>query len=111
MNPAIEVVTQGAKASSNYGLEVVLAIACAGMLFFVIKWVLRNHQDSMKHNQERELALAAIINTTLKQQIEAINQMKEAFAAQNSWAREAVARMREEHEEHARWLREIAERH
>lgn len=111
MNPAIELVTQGAKASNNYGLEVILAISCAGMLFFVIKWVLRNHQDSMKHNQERELALANLINTTLKQQIETISQIKEALAAQNSWAREAVSRMREEHAEHARSLREIAERH
>ncbi len=101
MTPEVDVITQAAKASNSYGLEVVLAVATAAMLFFVIRWVIQ-------HNQERELALMHLINTTIVNQTAAINSIREYLAAQNQWAREAVKRMQEEHQRHERLLETIA---
>ena len=104
MTPEAKLISQAAKASSSYGLEVVLAVATATMLFFVIRWV-------MQHNQERELALTQLINTTIANQTTAINSISEHLATQNQWAREAVKRMQDEHQRHERLLEAIAHRH
>ncbi len=91
MNP-ITAVEQGAKAADNYGLEVVLAIGVSLMLFFVIKWILGYFKDTAA-------SMANIINVTLVNQTAALNEIKNTLMINNEWAREAVKRMRDEHEQ------------
>ncbi len=104
MGSELQAVHETSQAAQTYGLEVVLAVGVALMLFFVIRWVLGYFKQAQN-------SMANIINVTLVNQTAALNEIKTAMMAQNEWAHEAVKRMREEHEEHARWLREIAERH
>lgn len=90
--PELSALERAARAANSYGLEVVLAVGMSLMLFFVIKWVLSYFKESTK-------AMANIINVTLVNQTAALNEIRNALMTNNEWAREAVKRMREEHEQ------------
>ena len=92
MTPEVDILSHVAEASHHDGLDVVLSIGVSIMLFVVIRWVLGYFKQASS-------AMANIINVTLVHQTAVLSEIKTAMMAQNEWAREAVKRMREEHEQ------------
>lgn len=92
MGGELHAVNEAARSAQHYGLEVVLSVGVALMLFFVIKWVL-------SYFKQAQSSMANIINITLVNQTTALSEIKNTLVQQNEWAREAVKRLREEHEQ------------
>jgi len=101
------------KMAKEYGLEIVLAIMMAGMLFFIIRWILATTREILRQAKEERENWNKQTNEERENWRKIIDALKESVLAHNERAKNFSDNVYEAHkfqrEEHQKMISHLGE--